>query len=368
MKLGMDVRMIRHSGIGVRIQNILKFWKPISGVDLYLFGEPEILKSFQLPSHKEVIPYKAEIYSFQELFGHPRMKDMDLLDIPHFNVPLRYLQKCVVTIHDLIPYVMKDYHSSLQKRIYLNLVLRSILRYAKMVFAVSQFTRDDILQNFPNTFIPIETAYNGVDLDLYQKQPKAKVKKFQKKYKLPDQFLLTVGIGKGHKNHEFLLKALISLWKGNPKIPPLVVAGTGGQFPVELQRLVATELEFLSKKLILLPRLETKEMPLLYQSASIYIHPSLYEGFGFPPLEAQAMGTLVLSSHASCLPEILGKGAVYFHPQSLDDFQTKLLNLFNSLQNHPNSLQEIRRIAIQNAKQFRWQDTVDRIQGFYKKF
>ena len=91
-KIGIDVRMIEHSGIGVRILNLVQHFakEKREGLDIYLFGNSEILGKYGLDKEFKIIEYNAGIYSIREFFGHSKMSDMDLLDIPHFNVPLRF--------------------------------------------------------------------------------------------------------------------------------------------------------------------------------------------------------------------------------------------------------------------------------------
>ncbi|MBE8345717.1 glycosyltransferase family 1 protein, partial [Leptospira interrogans serovar Pomona] len=142
--------MIAHSGIGMRIRGLLKYLGPITVKEnfrIYLFGDVTTIlnegilcyefsgfeknrsetsnNSFKKKSEKEkdfsypVIRYHSPIYSLSEFLGHPLMGKMDLLDIPHFNAPLRYLGKSIVTIHDIIPFQV---HSSFLKRIYMRIV------------------------------------------------------------------------------------------------------------------------------------------------------------------------------------------------------------------------------------------------------
>lgn len=160
MAIGLDARMIAHSGIGMRIRGLLKYLGPIAlkeNFQIYLFGDVTTIlnegilcyefsgfeknrsetetsdnsskkeKDFSYP----VICYRSPIYSLSEFLGHPLMGRMDLLDIPHFNVPLRYLRKSIATIHDIIPFRMKEFHSSFLKRIYMQVVFRLLRRFSK---------------------------------------------------------------------------------------------------------------------------------------------------------------------------------------------------------------------------------------------
>jgi len=355
IKLGMDVRMIEHSGIGVRIRNILKFWKDRNDIEIYLFGNPDTISAYPLPLYKEIIPYRVPIYSVREWLGHPRMREMDLLDIPHFNAPLVYIQRCQVTIHDLIPYVMKQYHSSPLKRLYLHLVLPRVLKHAHRILTVSEYTRKDILRVFPGLTREIQVAPNGIDHALYRKQPQSKVETFRRKYNLPKHFFLTVGIGKGHKNQEFLLECMQEEWRRNPNLGPLAIAGTGGVVPEYLRQIY----EKIPNRLLFLPRIDEVEMPLLYQACDLLIYPSLYEGFGFPVAEASAVSTLVLSSNATVLPEVLGEGAIFFNPYSKEDFSEKF---HTALLLSSSERRRLLKLSKERVRTFRWEKTVERIQ------
>ncbi|TGL08053.1 glycosyltransferase family 1 protein [Leptospira bouyouniensis] len=350
-KIGYDARMIENSGIGIRIQHILKFWSlNPKEAKLYVFGDPSRLKKYALPKHAEIIPYLTKIYSHQEFFGHPKMAEMDVLDIPHFNVPLRYLRKCNVTIHDLIPYHFKETHASLSKRIYLQIVLRSIKWFAKSIIAVSKYTKDDLIKSFGYRSEKISVVYNGIDLNNFAKRPQTKVNTFLKEYHLPNQFLFTVGIGKSHKNFPFLLSNLEELWKQGSLKLPLVIGGISKEIPNEL-------LDFQKqnpKRIFFLEHLPYDLLPLAYQAANLFVYPSLFEGFGFPVLEAQTMGTVVLSSESSVLPEVLMDSAIFFNPKNNQSFQTKLLSLLSN-----QKLQkEIQKKGLLNANRFQWKDVL----------
>ncbi|MCG9875224.1 MAG: glycosyltransferase family 4 protein [Leptospiraceae bacterium] len=358
LKIGMDVRMIQHSGIGVRIQNILESIRFSNDFEIFLFGDPQILSKYQIPPKAKIIPYNAKIYSIAEWFGHPSMKEMDYLDIPHFNVPLRFISKCIVTIHDLIPWVMKEYHGSFIKRLYLRIVLSSISLYAKKIITVSNYTKNDFIKYFGLPTNSIETIYNGINKKLYVTQTSKNILNFKNKYKLPKQYFLTVGIGKGHKNFDFLLQNLLDLWKSNSTEIDLVLAGAY-EFKVELLNNLPEQFK---SKVYSLPRIEDKEMPIMYQSAEALLYPSLYEGFGFPVVEAQSVNCPVISSNASVLPEILVDSALFFDPRSNEDFQNKVLDFCNMTVSKKKKLIQKGKT---NSNRFSWNTSVSSIQNFY---
>lgn len=360
LKIGYDARMIENSGIGIRIQHILKYW-PLdeTEVSLFVFGDPNVLSSYSLPSFAKIVDYTPKIYSLAEMKGHPLMGDMDILDIPHFNIPLKYIHKCIVTIHDLIPYHFKNAHGSLAKRIYIHFVLRLIKWFSKKIITVSEFTKQDLIKEFNFSNEKIDVIYNGVDLKSFRSQSLENVKKFRKKYNLPEEFLFTVGIGKAHKNFPFLLSSLEELWLTKNLSIPLVIGGISKEIPEEL-------IEFQKKhkdRLFFLPHLSYSELPLAYQASLLFLFPSLYEGFGFPVLEAQAVGTPVLSSNASVLPEILLDSAEYFDPKNENDFKSKI----NYLLKDKKKSKKLENLGYRNADRFQWKFAIEKLKSLYEK-
>ncbi len=359
-KIGYDARMIEHSGIGVRIQHILKFW-PLSETEaeLFVFGDPALLRKHHLPSHAQIIEYRAGIYSLKELMGHPKMREMDFLDIPHFNIPILNLSTCIVTIHDLIPYHFKQAHRSFVKRVYLNLILRMIARYAYRVICVSNFTKNDFTKFFYHRSEEISVIYNGIDPNVFSANGNENLDDFRSKHLLPKEFLLTIGIGKKHKNFEFLIKNLTLLWKENSLKLPLVIGGLVKEIPREIQNFK----DQFPELIVLLQHLPYEALPYVYKSAKLFLFPSLFEGFGFPVLEAQASGTPVLSSDATVLPEILKESALLFDAKNDADFQKKLIGLLSDQK----EIARLKSAGLSNAKSFHWKEQIRDLRIFYLK-
>ncbi len=342
-RVGIDARMIKHSGIGVRLYHILSNLSKLENTpEIFLFGNPSLLAEFKSLSKFHIIPYHAEIYSIQELLGHPDMKSMDLLDIPHFNFPIKYINKCIVTIHDLTPYVMRDFFSSRIKRIYLQIIFR-LLRFTKKIITVSEYTSNDLEKYFGYSHLNSIVIYNAVDHAIFHTKTKSEISNFKIKLNLPENYFLCVGIGKGHKNFNFLIQSLRDKFLNNEIQTPLVIAGTGGILPDFLSNLILG----IEKFIICLPKIDYSELPLLYAGAKCLLYPSLYEGFGLPLLEAQASDCPVLSSNASVMPEILRDSALFFDPQKPSELIESILNLESK------SIELIDK-GRENAERFNW--------------
>lgn len=359
MKIGYDARMLEHTGIGTRILNVLlHLHKHKKDHEIILFGNKELIKKYSLDNYYPIIEYNVPIYKIKEFFGHPKMAEMDLLDIPHFNVPLRFLTKSIVTIHDLIPYKMKEYFPSLLKQGYIKTIFPLIKHFSKKVISVSGYTKQDLVKEFHFKLENIQVIYNGINTEIFFKRNELECSKFKKEYNLPEKYILAVGLGKPHKNLNFVIKNLSPLWLSKELDLPLVIAGAGGKMPEYLLDAAKPVMDFL----IPFPRLDYFDLPLLYQNAQMLIFPSLYEGFGFPPLEAAAVDCPVLSSNATVLPEVIGDSGFYFNPLSGEDFVRNFKNLIADESLRKSKIKAGR----ENCKRFSWETSSKDIIRIYE--
>ncbi|PJZ70018.1 glycosyl transferase [Leptospira perolatii] len=344
--------MIAHSGIGMRIRGLLRELGTISskkGIEITLFGDSNLLKK-QLPtevlSHYKFESYTSGIYSIKELIGPEKLREFHLLDIPHFNAPLNYLEKSIVTVHDIIPFRMKQFHSSFLKQAYMRILFRFLQQKAAKIISVSNFTKTDLINVFGFFNDRVRTIYNGVDREVFYPTQKSESSDFLKKYSLEPEYLLSVGIGKQHKNLDFVLRSFKRLWSLGKLEKKWVIAGAEGTLPEYLKK----ESGGWEDQIRVLPKLELSELGLLYSRAAMLVFPSLYEGFGFPPVEAQACRCPVYSSNASVMPEILGNSAFYFHPDDSDMFETGLLELLSK----PKLLKSRLDLGEKNSEKYSW--------------
>lgn len=229
--------------------------------------------------HLESIAMSSPIYSLKEQLEYPlRIPPCDLFWSPHFNVPLASTRakKMVVTIHDLF-HLDNDF--PFMKKAWAKTLLKKAVKEAAHIITVSEFTKSRILHHFPRARNKISVISPGAD-HLLLVQPKP----------LPhlSPFFLAVGSKKEHKN-----LALI-----RDRIPNLVIVEEG-TLPIE-------------------------NLCWLYQNAEALIFPSLYEGWGLPPLEAMSLGCPVIASHTASIPEACEDAALYFNPHSFEDLQRAL--------------------------------------------
>jgi len=360
INLYFDARMIGHSGIGTQVSNVLKLLAGHPKIKLSLLGDAAVIRKHLPVRGLKILPFHAPIYSIQEQLNFPKIDDPSaILHIPHYNAPVFQLSRSVVVVHDLIHLQSEEFKSP-KYRLYTNFLLSQIARRAKHIVTVSNTTREEFLKRFPVPGERISVIHNGLDHDEFYPATKAQKDAFRKKYRLPEKFLLTVGIGKRHKNIDFVISALAPLWKEEKLNIPLVMAGTGGILP----DYVADEIKRhgVERMIHLTPFFDRSDLRLLYACSDFFVMPSLLEGFGFPLVEAMACKVPILSSNASCLPEIGGNAVCYFDPQNQSDFQTKLMHL---MKNRKHAASLIKKGILQSNK-FKWEENVKKLVILYE--
>lgn len=307
--------------------------------DYYIFLNEDNYDLVKIhPSFNNVHKVKINIawYSVTEQIKLPFVLSkykLDLIHFTHFNVPIFCPCKFVVTIHDLILTKFKSQKASTKHPLVYNikdfcyrLVIKKALKNSEKVITVSNFTKDDIVSQFGICSDKIEVIYEGISFkDLkninYDKES------LLQKYGIKKDYFLYVGSAYPHKNLEFLIKEFIRFYKKN-KSYQLVLVGKDDFFYERLESFARQALDdneiVDSNAIVFTSYVKDNELAFFYKNASLYIFPSLYEGFGLPPLEALYYSCPVLSSNQASMPEILKKSALYFDPYSENDFLEKL--------------------------------------------
>lgn len=332
MKIGIDARLYgaAHRGLGRYTQKLIENLEKIDNHNQYfIYLQKDGLISYQ-PQNKNFQKVLADwrVYSWSEQIIFPRLLkkyNLDLMHFTHFNAPLFYREKFSVTIHDLIISHYPDSRATTInpllykiKLFFYQLVIKSAAKRAKKIIAVSNYTKNDIIKLFKISPNKIAVTYEGVDLPQDQRTDCRSV---LAALDIAGDYLLYVGSAYPHKNLEKLIFAfqIIAQDKNNFQ---LVLVGRIDYFYQRLKNEIKN-LD-LQSKVIFTDYINDEQLACLYQRARAYVFPSLMEGFGLPPLEAQNYGLPVISSSASCLPEILGDSAIYFNPLNMQDMADKI--------------------------------------------
>lgn len=296
-------------------------------IEYYIFLREKSLEDYQ-PKSKNIYKVKVDYqwYSWQEQLLFPfllKKYNLDLMHFTHFNVPILYRNKFIVTIHDLILFHYPTIkNTTLNKCFYFfkltvyHLLIRIIARRANLIIAISEFTKKDIVNSLKISEKKVKVVYEGAEFNS-KKIVKSENTIF-KKYGIMGKYLLYVGNAYPHKNLERLVLAFGKLDIEDKDKLQLVLVGKKDYFYEKLE-------EFIDKSniknVVVTDYVFDQELEKLYGRAEFFVFPSLYEGFGLPPLEALVRGLLVVSSAKSSLLEILGNKVRYFDPESVESIK-----------------------------------------------
>ncbi len=278
-------------------------------------------------------------------------------DLIHFlepNYPLLFAFKrnfkSIVTIYDVIPKIFPDavLSKTLKYKYRLNFFTS---RFADKIITISYSSKNDLIEYLKIPEEKIEVVYPGID-SIFKP---ANLKK--------ENFILFVGVDDPRKNVELVLIAFTELLKEMPRFKNLKLLLTGKRtlFREEIKRLI--ELLKIKDKVIFSGFLPSEKFREIYQKALFLVFPSLYEGFGLPPLEAMACGTPVICSNTSSLPEICEDAVLYIDPKDKDDLKKKMISLLTDKKLY----QDLVKKGFERVKKYRWEDAAKQTIEIYKK-
>lgn len=317
MRIALDARKLRDFGIGTYIRNILvELGRLDKTTEYVLLCKPEDVDRIPaLGPNFRIVPERAKLYSIGEQFRVPlalARERVDLLHEPHYTLPPATRCRAVVTIHDCIHLMFPD---ALPNRLaygYARASIWSAARQADRVLTVSEASKRDILRfvNVPPEKVSV--IHNAIDERFLRAADEAQMDRVRQRYQLNDPFALYVGNIKPHKNVERLIDAFGRARTGDLAQLRLVIVGDEiSKYPALRQ---AVHRHRLDKHVRFLGFQPYETLSSFYRLARVFVFPSLYEGFGLPPLEAMACGTPVVTSNVSSLPEVAGDAALLVDP------------------------------------------------------
>ncbi|NOY52338.1 MAG: glycosyltransferase family 4 protein [Deltaproteobacteria bacterium] len=277
-----------------------------------------------------------------------RSLDVDLFHHTKNVVPLFCPAKCVVTIHDLAPFLYPDTFTFLQG-IHLRTHIRFAARRADAVIAVSSNTRDDIIRHFHVPENRVRVVYNGVSPVFSRSPGDGELAGCRARYRLPGRFILYAGTIQPRKQVDMLIRVYHRLREEEGIPHHLVVAGRMGWKSGGLHETVRSL--GLNDVVHFTGAVDGHDLPLIYRSAEVFVNPSLYEGFGLTCVEAMACGTPVVASGVSSIPEVVGDAGLLFDPSDEESLFRALLTVIRE-----EGLRELlRQKGIDRARKFSWE-------------
>jgi glycosyltransferase involved in cell wall biosynthesis len=368
MVIGIDIRVLaRGTRTGVEEYTInllshLLFLKPEFEYRLFYNAYQKVrldypwlyLKNVKLNDFR--IPNRALFFSTR-YFNQPKidklLKGIDVYFNPHFFVaPLSKGCKKVITFHDLSFERHPEFFSR-RKRLWQGFLMKTRweAERADKIIAVSQSTKDDLITLYGIDSKKIKVIYSGVNEQFRQikklKSTTPQLIRLKKRYNLPAKFILYFGTIEPRKNLIALIKAFELLRKKYSI--GLVLAGAKGWLYQDIFK-AARESKY-SRDIIFTGFIEERDKPYLYNLAEVFVYPSFFEGFGFPPLEAMACGVPTIVSVSSSLPEVIGQSALTVNPYHIDEITWAMEAILTNGDLRDWFVQK----GLKQAKKFSWQ-------------
>jgi glycosyltransferase involved in cell wall biosynthesis len=373
VKIAIDIRRMTEFGVGTYIRNVVRTLGRLDCENRYvLIGPPAKFEEIGvLPSHFQFIPLltrERSVQGYRQFRAVLSRQDCDLLHVPNlFSIPRALPCPYVMTVHDMLEHLSRARERSGFWRSMHFQLTRRVLRGAARIFAVSNFTKAEIEKLFEIPSSQIEVVYNAIDDRFLRGHASAADRDLiARRYQVTYPFLLYAGRISAHKNVVRMIEAFSALKAELEKdqlFPDLklIIIGDDLSGNPDLRRTVVRS--GVQNDVRFLGFIPIEVLRIFYDLAKIFVFPSLYEGFGLPPLEAMAHGTPVVTSNASSLPEVVGKAAVLVNPENVFEIRRALYCVLKD-QNLRDRLKER---GYEQAAKFSWENSVRQILDVYRQ-
>jgi glycosyltransferase involved in cell wall biosynthesis len=364
MRVAIDARKLRDFGIGTYTRNLLRHLARLDcDTEYVLLCHPADLGvAAQLGRNFRGVLEAAPNYSLREQIHVPwvlRRERPDVFHSPHYVLPTATRCASVVTIHDCIHLMFPQYLPGRAAYAYARAAMWSAARRSHRILTVSEASKRDIMRFFNVPADKVVVVYNAIDERFRTVPAEEDIERVRERYQLHSGFVLYVGNIKPHKNLVRLIEAFDQLrQRGFDDMKLLIIGDEISKLPA-LRRAVHTHK--LHKHVRFLGYLPDETLAVLYRLAAVFVFPSLYEGFGLPPLEAMACGTPVVTSNVSSLPEVTGDAAVLVDPYDVESIVAGIERVLTD----PDLRERLKARGIARAREFSWEQSVARTRELY---
>jgi glycosyltransferase involved in cell wall biosynthesis len=373
VKIAIDIRRMTEFGVGTYIRNVVRALGRLDRETKYLLIGPstKVQEIGPLPRNFHAVPLvspERTVQGFREFRAVLKRLDCDLVHIPNlFSIPRALPCPYVMTVHDMLEHMSRAREQSgFWRSLHFSLT-RHVLSGAERVFAVSNFTKAEIEKLFGISSDRIEVVYNAIDERFMAGHASSADRDLlAQRYQITYPFLLYAGRISPHKNVVRMIEAFSALKTelARDQLFPdlkLIIIGDDLSGNPDLRRTVVRS--GVQNDVRFLGFIPIEVLRIFYDSAKIFVFPSLYEGFGLPPLEAMVHGTPVVTSNVSSLPEVVGNAAVLVNPENVFEIMRALHRVLTD-----QALRDrMKERGYQQAAKFSWDASVRRILGVYRQ-
>src|ERR1700722_4056524 len=373
VKIAIDIRRMTDFGVGTYIRNVVRTLGRLDGETEYLLIGPtgKVQEFGPLPANFHPIEIAAperSVKGYREFRAVLKNIDCDLVHVPNlFSVPRALPCPYVMTVHDMLEHMARAREQSgFWRSVHFQLTKR-VLGGAARIFAVSNFTKNEMEKLFEIPAERIEVVYNAIDERFLHGHASAADRQLiVQRYQVTDPFLLYAGRISTHKNVVRMIEAFSALntqLEKDGELPDLklIIIGDDLSGNPDLRRTVVRS--GVNNDVRFLGFVPIEVLRIFYDMAKIFVFPSLYEGFGLPPLEAMAHGTPVVASNVSSLPEVVGNAAVLVNPENVFEIMRALHRVLidQTLRDR------MKERSYQQAAKFSWEKSVRRMIDVYRE-
>jgi glycosyltransferase involved in cell wall biosynthesis len=373
VKIAIDIRRMTEFGVGTYIRNVVRTLGRLDHENEYLLiGPPVKVEEIGvLPPNFRAIPLVAperSVQGYREFRAALQHLQCDLVHIPNlFSIPRALPCRYVMTVHDMLDHMARAREQSgFWRSLHFQLTKR-VLAGASRIFAVSNFTRNEIEKLFEIPPERVEVVYNAIDERFLRGHASAADRDLiARRYQVTYPFLLYAGRISPHKNVVRMIEAFSALkteLERDGAYPDLklIIIGDDLSGNPDLRRTVVRS--GVHNDVRFLGFVPIEVLRIFYDEAKIFVFPSLYEGFGLPPLEAMVHGTPVVTSNVSSLPEVVGNAAVLVNPENVFEIMRALHRVLMD-----QALRDrMKERGYKQATRFSWELSVRRILDVYRQ-
>jgi len=367
VRIAIDARKLRDYGIGTYVRNLLKQLAQQDQATEYvvLCQDDDLASVGTLGPNFRAVSESSPGYSIREQVRVPlcvHREGATLFHAPHYVLPPLTPCRTVVTIHDCIHLRFPQYLRSKLGYAYARAALWSATHRAARVITVSEASKRDILRYFRVPESRIDVIHNAID-DRFRQAPAAEdMERVRQRYQLNAPFILYAGNIKPHKNLERLIESF-HLLRQDPALKDVQLLIIGDEISKYATLRRAVHRHKLHKHVRFFGFVSHETLAALYRLADVFVFPSLYEGFGLPPLEAMASGTPVITSDVSSLPEIVGDAALLIdptEPEAIADAMRRVLG-------DADLRASLKARGLARARAFSWERSIRRVREIYSE-
>ncbi len=364
--IAIDARKIRDFGIGTYIRNLIFELAKLDQENSYLLltgpqGQ-DVLR--RLPENFHPMVQRSPVYSMRELVALSwkllRLR-VDLYHATHYVLPVVVPCRAVVTIHDIIHLLYPEFLPNRLAFFYAEWMIRRSLQRGDRIISVSGNTRTDLMSYFRVDGRKIEVVHNGIEDAFRQEVGQEDLERWMRNLGLKRPYFLFVGNPKPHKNLDNVVKAYARALQLHSFPHPLVCVGDRNATEFKIRQ--RAEQLGISDRVVLLGHVAQEALPAVYQGASVFLYPTLYEGFGLPVVEAMASNVPVITSNTSALKEVAAGYAHLVSPLDVEGIAKAIVQCVVD-DEHRTSL---RKLGLRRAQDFQWTEAARKTLEIYRQ-